>query len=150
MADLVCDRLMGGESLRAICAEKSTPSRVTILKWLGDYPQFAAQYARAREIQADTLADEILVLADKSRTGKIVTDKADGTREVKTADMVERTRLQIDARKWFASKLAPKKYGDRTAIEHSGNIGTGNPEDLTDEQIAERLQRLSAMRNAGA
>lgn len=148
-ADAICDMLMDGQSLRAICLLKTMPDKGTVLRWLEAYPGFRVQYARAREIQADTLADEILLLSDKSRPGKKTTLKADGTKETVTGDMVERTRLQIDARKWYASKLAPKKYGDRQQIEHSGSITT-KTEDLTDDQIAERLRQIEAARKSDA
>jgi hypothetical protein len=40
-----------------------------------------------------------------------------------TGDMIERSRLQVDARKWLLSKLRPDKYGDRVAMDVSGNLG---------------------------
>ena len=49
--------------------------------------------------------------------------KADGGEEITIGDAVDRTRLQIDARKWYASKLAPKKYGDKVQQEVSGPDG---------------------------
>jgi len=49
MADIICERIAKGESLRKICLDKDTPSHTTILKWLRDIDGFASQYARARE-----------------------------------------------------------------------------------------------------
>jgi hypothetical protein len=63
------------------------------------------------------MADEMIRLADVCREGVKTRRKvlADGTVEVETitADMVERAKLQLDARKWYLSKLAPKRYGDQ-------------------------------------
>lgn len=98
MADLICDHLTEGKSLRAICRAADTPNASTILKWLGQYPEFAAQYARAREKQADTLFDEIVGIADEAGF---------------TSERIAKARLQIDARKWVAGKLRPKKYGEK-------------------------------------
>lgn len=108
MAELICDRIAAGESLRTICDDPDLPNRRTILRWLDDpnLVRFAAKYARAREAQGDAMDDKILAVADAS------------TPETAAAD-----RIKIDAYKWRASKLAPKKYGDKTAVEHSGTIG---------------------------
>ena len=37
---------------------------------------------------------------------------------------VQRSRLRVDARKWIASKLKPKKYGDYQKHEHTGSLVT--------------------------
>jgi len=93
---------------------------------------FAERYARAREVLLERHADEIIDLADQARMGEITTTKADGGIEVKQADMVERSRLQIESRKWLLARLMPKKYGDRQKVEHEGGVSltviTGVPE----------------------
>ncbi len=73
-------------------------------------------YARAREDQADTLADEIVAIADEPAAGKKTTTKANGDVETVEGDMIEHRRLRVDARKWTAAKLKPKKYGERQAL----------------------------------
>lgn len=99
-ADAICERLADGESLRTICLSDEMPSRAAVFRWLGANDAFRDQYERARDAQADALADEI-------------TDIADG--ESDNADP-QRDRLRVDARKWVASKLKPKKYGDKTLV----------------------------------
>jgi hypothetical protein len=108
------------------------PDKSTVYRWLASSDEalkpFQDQYARARVVQADIRFDEIRDIADTplkgvKRTitpGKII-DKETGERgpdivEVVEADMIEHRRLQIDARKWIAAKLAPKKYGDKLAV----------------------------------
>lgn len=99
VAGTICQEIMEGKSLRTICAGKDMPSASTVYAWLGQSPEFQDMYARAREIQADVLADEILEIAD--------------------ADLdPNRARVMIDARKWLAGKLRPKKYGDRVELDH--------------------------------
>lgn len=115
----ITTELVNGRSLRAICREdRGIPNVATIIRWLAnpEHAEFCAQYARAREAQADILADEVVDIADVCRIGTKTTTKANGDVETVTGDMVERARLQIDARKWFASKLAPKKYSEKLAI----------------------------------
>lgn len=126
-----------GEICKGLKPKKIATSSVYL--WLQQNTSFSERYARAREAQAHLLADEIIDIADKSRIGtkKSVKDTDEGQEvTVVTADMVERSRLMIDARKWKASKLAPKVYGDRTQVELSGEIKTNNAEQLTDEQLA--------------
>lgn len=123
IADEICEQLADGVSLRKICAAKKMPNRATVFRWLAQREDFAKQYTRAREAQADAIADEILYLADTSRMGVKTTTLANGKVEKVRGDMVERARLQIDVRKWYAGKLRPKVYGDKVQTEHSGSVG---------------------------
>ena len=121
----ICERLANGDNLKKICSSAGMPQRSTVFRWLAtpENQIFRDMYARAREAQADLLADEIVALSDKVRTGRKVTKKGDGTTEIVSGDMVERSRLQVEARKWVAAKLKPRVYGDRQQVEHSGSIG---------------------------
>lgn len=123
IADSICEELAKGRSLLKITEEQDFPSETTVYRWLDQYPEFREKYARARELQADHYAAEIVDLADKDRICRKRTIRADGGEEVVILDQTERTRLQIDARKWYASKLAPKKYGDKVQQEVSGPGG---------------------------
>lgn len=134
MALVICGRLADGESLKAICADPEMPGRSTVYQWLVAQPAFADMYARAREEQADTLADEIVAIADEAD----VSTSGDGE-EVRLqldATAVARNRLRVDARKWVAAKLKPRKYGDRIAQEVSGPDG-GPVETVTRFKLAD-------------
>jgi hypothetical protein len=102
IADLICERIADGESLRSICIADDMPNKATVFRWLAAHKEFSDQYARARETQADTLVDEILDIAD------------DGWRE--NGEAIRRSQMRIDARKWMAGKMRPKKYGDKTLL----------------------------------
>jgi hypothetical protein len=68
-----------------------------------------------------------------------------------TGDMVERTKIQIDARKWYASKLAPKKYGDKVALTGPNDTPLiPEPLDLSKLSLAElkNLRDLAAKAKA--
>lgn len=97
----ICALIASGKSLRAVCEAKDMPGLRTVFGWLADHPEFSHQYARAREAQADSLADEMLDIADD-----------------KSLDPNDR-RVRLDTRKWLASKLRPKKYGEK--LELSGD-----------------------------
>ena len=113
----ILERLSTGESLRAICRDEGMPTETAVRKWARQDPEgFGSQYARARDLGLDALADEIIHISNTPLPGVIVTTKADGGVEEKRADMIEHRRLQVDARKWYLSKLAPKRYGDRTTL----------------------------------
>jgi hypothetical protein len=109
LAQTICARLANGETLRRICADHKMPGRSTIARWLIRFHEFRDQYTRAREVQADILAEEIIDIADECR-GRGAAD-------------VHRARLRCDSRKWFVSKVRPKVYGDRMAQELSGPDG---------------------------
>lgn len=106
------------------------PDVSTVYRWLVANETFREMYTRAREDQADTLADQIIEIADD---GINDTYKKDGV-EVTNQDVIARSRLRVDARKWIAAKLKPKKYGEKLDLEHSGEIRM--PSSMTDEQLA--------------
>lgn len=122
VADEICERIATGESLRGICLDEAMPAQSTVFKWLSDNKAFSEQYARAREAQADALADEILHIADTPVMGQKTVSKATGI-EISEGDMIEHRRLQVDARKWLAGKLAPKKYSEKLMNVHTGEDG---------------------------
>jgi hypothetical protein len=122
-ADAICARLAQGESLNAICKDDDMPAESTVRAWaLDNVGGFSAKYARAREIGYEVHADKIIDLADECRIGTKRTTKVTGEVETVEGDMVERSRLQIDARKWMLSKMLPKKYGDKLDLNHGGEM----------------------------
>lgn len=141
VAAAITERIADGESLRSICSDEAMPAKSTVFKWLSQNKDFADQYARAREEQAETLASEIVAIADEEcttvRADKHPGTKADGesgdVEVVFDSTAVARNRLRVDARKWVAAKLKPKVYGDK--VEHSGAVGI-----LTHEQFLEQLK----------
>lgn len=123
VADEICRRLAEGESLNAICKTEGLPAESTVRAWaLDDVEGFAAKYARARALGYERLGEEVLKIADTTQTGVIRTVRADGTEEVKHADMIEHRRLQVDTRKWMLSKMLPKVYGDKLDLNHTGQM----------------------------
>lgn len=117
MAEHICDLIARGLSLRTICVKSDMPSMSTVCKWLKGNSEFSEQYARAREEQADVYADEIVEIADSVEPDTAAVSKA---------------KLQIDARKWKAAKLAPKKYGDKVEQQISGALAVNVDVPLSD------------------
>lgn len=113
IADLLCEQIATTtNSLRTICLDEKMPSVATVLKWLReDKNGFLAQYARAKEEQADFMADEIIGIADHT---------AEDHTPFTGANVVQRDKLRIEARKWLSGKLKPKKYGDKLDLTSDG------------------------------
>ena len=105
-ADEIAERIAAGEALRTICADAHLPTEGAVRMWVVDDREgFAARYARARMAQAVGWADEIVTIADNQDIDW------------------QRSRLMTDTRKWIVSKLLPRVYGDKLAVETSGNGG---------------------------
>ena len=160
IADIVCERLINGESLRSICCDADMPSAPTVCDWLNKHPDFAEQYARAREAQADTLADEILDISDNGVNDWVEKHGADGQAEgwEYNGDAIQRSKLRVDARKWYAAKLAPKKYGERLDLNATSTATVVHLIDSSDisaldndqrEALKEIANALLAQRSAG-
>lgn len=117
----ICKHVAEATPLRDIAAKPGMPATSTMMLWLdGRHPEFSEQYARAREAQADKLAEEILSIADDGLNDTYL--DADGNKRTDT-DVIARSKLRVDARKWLASKMAPKKYGDKIEATHTGPNG---------------------------
>lgn len=124
LAAMVCQRLSGGESLRKICRDESMPCTTTVMKWAREDEAFAQQYARAREDLLEHWAEDILEISDDGRNDYLEGQDGDGNPVHRVDhDHIQRSKLRVDSRKWLLSKLAPKKYGDRTAVDLGNQDG---------------------------
>lgn len=124
-ADVICERLADGESLRTICDDEDMPARSTVFRWLSLHKEFSDQYARAKEVQAEVLADELISIADDGRNDWMErkTDEGDHLGWRENGEAIRRSALRIDTRKWVAAKLLPKKYGEKVRQEITGEDG---------------------------
>ncbi len=124
LAAEICERLAAGESLNVICRDAHMPTRQAVHEWIADNRAgFGDKYARARAAQADHYADEIVEIVDTE------TDPA-------------RARVRMDGRKWVASKLAPRKYGDRLETENRNTVDVSNSLTALLERIGESGRRI--------
>jgi hypothetical protein len=120
LADAICEHIAAGKSLVSFCQKAGNPGYSTVTRWLDVHEDFRAKYVRARESQADFLAEQIVEIADDS-AGDVIIDKETGAARM-NGEFAARSRLKVDARKWYASKLAPKKYGDKVETNMTGSI----------------------------
>lgn len=100
------------------------PCQDTIRRWRLYRPDFGEMYARAKQLQAELLAEEITEISDNGTNDYMEKLGPDGQSEgwKLNGEHVQRSRLRIDTRKWIACKLAPKLYGDKTTVESTINI----------------------------
>lgn len=136
IARKICNQIMEGKTLKEICAKRGMPTKRTILRWLSapQYADFREQYYYARRVQAELRVDEIFEIADNTehdwkprynKNGELIDYVPDN-------EAIQRSRVRIDTRKWYAARLIPRIYGDR--VEHTHEV-TGD--------LAELLARAS-------
>lgn len=113
LCDAICVKIADGKSLRTICADPQMPDMTTVIAWRRLYPAFSKQYDDAKSDCADAFAEDIIAIADDASGDYEERFDKDGNPYIAlNKDNIQRSRLQVDARKWVASKLKPKKYGD--------------------------------------
>lgn len=156
LCDTICTALAEGQSLRFICQQPGMPHIATVMRWLSDPEKrdFCEQYARAREAQAETLAEELLAIADEAEYEPIQDPNTGETLAVafdKTA--VARNKLRVETRKWLAARMSPKKYGDKLAVGGAADLDPIQMagREMTDAERAVRLvNTLKAAPDAAA
>ena len=117
LAAEICELLADGNPLRRITRMEGMPTAASVYLWLQQHKEFSEMYTRAREDQADALADEIVEIADEQPELVQVYDKDGKLVEVKIdSALLAWQRNRMDARKWTAAKLKPRKYGERQIL----------------------------------
>jgi len=114
MGDHICELVSstGYGLLKLTQLYPELPDKITINRWRHRLPAFRTQYAQAKLEQADLLAEECLEIADDSTFDTITKYNKDGSEyDACNTEWIARSRLRVDTRKWLASKLLPKQYG---------------------------------------
>lgn len=97
-------------------------SKATFYRFVDKDKDRVNLYARAKKKQYDNIADDIIDIADDGSNDLMTIVKGDETYEVENKEVVNRSKLRVDARKWLLSKLYSEKYGDSVKVEHEGNV----------------------------
>ena len=126
--ETICREMAMGRALINICQDDGMPGYSTVGAWRATDPDFQAMYAQAREEQADWHAEQIILIAD-------------------TEEDAAKARNRIDARKWAASKLKPKVYGERLNLD--GDLTVRTPDDQIDARIAQLVGKAGIALLAG-
>lgn len=113
---------LDGVSLRNVLKGEGMPDAVTFYKWLDEDDNKIKQYAGACARRADSIFEDIMIIADDQENDII---EVDG-KEITNHNVINRSRLRVDSRKWILSKMNPKKYGDKVDLT-SGGKKISNP-----------------------
>lgn len=117
IADEICEAIAtSANGIHFLCKRYSYwPKPTTINRWIEeDRCGFRDKYAKAKTAQANYMAEEIINIADDDSKDTITKVNKDGEEyEVCNSEWINRSRLRVDARKWLASKLLPKVYGEK-------------------------------------
>jgi hypothetical protein len=119
------ERLASGETLRAICESQPDryPSSWTVRRWvIDDLHGVYARYTRAREQGMHEMIDETITISDDSSRDTMIIKRGDDVVEAPDHEWMARSRLRVDTRKWLASKILPKIFGDRLEVESKSTV----------------------------
>ncbi len=123
LGNKICSKIAEGFSVRSICSDESMPCKATVFNWLlnEECRRFLDQYTLARRIQAETLSDELFDIADDGSNDWMIRNGRDDDELYQlNGEHLQRSRLRIDTRKWYLSKVLPKVYGD-SPIDNTDN-----------------------------
>ena len=142
----ICARIADGETLRDVCRDDRMPARSTVHRWvLDDVEGFSDRYARARDMQLESWAEEIQEIGDDASNDWMERKFKDGsTGIVLNTEAVMRSTLRVNNRKWLLSKLKPERYGERLNLSGSLDLNT-----KTDAQLDARIAQLLGKAGAG-
>ena len=126
--ELICQRIETSiDGIGTICKEFGLKSKNSFLSYRDKEQSRIDRYARAKEEQAEQMAEEMI---------RISMDDADDEKPFVGVNHIQRDRLKIDTLKFIASKLKPKRFGDKIDVTTNGkelpttiiNLGSGiNP-----------------------
>lgn len=143
--ELILGRLAEGWSLRRACNEKGMPDAAVVVRRALADADFSQRYTRARQVGFLLMAEELAEIADDGRNDTYVDDNGD---VIINHDVVARSRLRLDTRKWLLAKMLPKVYGER---EQGGGdalnvteVRIYLPQQHGDSDFAARLLRARA------
>ena len=117
IAQEICHAIASStKGIGRLCKENAHwPDRSQIYRWCFMHASFRDLYAHAKAMQVDWLVEEALEIAYDG-SGDTYIDEKSGNERCDN-EWVARSRLKVDTIKWYASKLAPKIYGDKAVTD---------------------------------
>jgi hypothetical protein len=128
LGDQLCAWIAAGGSLKGWCRHEGRAID-TVYRWMRQDARFHDRYARAHEDRADTLADEMLEIADEAAQDASI-------------EGVAAAKLRVETRRWIAQKLRPQKWGERATVEHVGavSIRIGIPQRTRPDNVVDAAE----------
>lgn len=120
----ILDHIAEGKSLRSICDTDGFPPISTFLTWVASDAELEKAYRFALEIRADVQHEEMMEIADDGRNDwmEVANKNGEFIGWTLNKEAVARSKLRLDQRKWSASRMNPKKYGDKVDLNHGGKV----------------------------
>lgn len=123
------------------------PSAGTVAYWRKQNPKFDAQYLAAREMQAETLFEEMLDIIDDGRNDWMEKDTRAGTFIVLNKEAIARSRARVDTRFRMMESMSAR-YSKKIQVDHKSSDGSMSPKDMTDDQKATKIAAIVARAEA--
>lgn len=143
IGDEICGLLAEGRSLREVCRNGKFPHEATVRGWALSNEEFGTKYRAARELGYHSMLDEMLEIADDGSNDWMQRKIGDEMIDVENKEVINRSRLRVDTRKWTLAKALPKIYGDKIVQEHVGpDGGPIQTEEKSDGDLAKALMAL--------
>jgi len=147
--NLVCERIADGMSLRKACKPSDVISKKSFLQWIaengGEGSKLSDQYARACEERGHALAEDVIEISDDGSNDWMQDNDPDNPGWKLNGEHIQRSKLRVDTRKWFASKLNGK-YADKQTHTLTGpDNGPIQIEEIpARERVANRIASIAA------
>lgn len=137
----ILSEMITGRSLRSILRDEGMPTRDTVYRWIIEDKKKSDQYARAADMRADEIFDEMMDISDSTDEDVITLDNGN---ESVNHNVINRDKLKIDTRKWILSKMNPKKYGEK--VDFSSGDGSMSPKltiitTLSEKKLKELIKK---------
>lgn len=138
----LCERIIEGETVTDVCASLGI-NRGQLWRWTEADESLRSEYARARSLQAHAVAEqalhaahgmdayaqavELVLACEEQRIDELPDKERQAAYSILNSlrnAAVSRDKLRVDTLKWTASKMSPRDYGEKQAVEHSGAVGS--------------------------
>ncbi len=95
-------------TIKKICmADKNLPDCSTIYKWLANSEEFTEMYLAAKRKQVHLYMEDSFDMAEECEP---------------TSEHIAYTNMNVNLRKWYAGRLVPRLYGEKTETKSDMNI----------------------------
>lgn len=150
LAKEICNRIAAGEFVYQIAKDPDMPSPDTIYRWTTEREDFSDLYLEARAKQAHKLFEETINIADDGTNDYVERVKKSGEAHVVgDTEHIQRSKLRVDTRKWFISRVLPKMYGDKLTVGGDKDSPLTVEHTFSDDQLNEIFKRRSGSSDAG-
>jgi len=121
LADEICAGIAAGYSMRGVVNQEHMPAMTTVFRWLRENDEFRQQYTRATEERAEAFQEDIIDIADDGTNDTMMIETKGGFEmEVTNREVIERSKLRVETRKWLMERMKPKKYGNKIDLTSDG------------------------------